>query len=233
MRYFISFIVILFSLSSKGQALLIRGDISDFQNRELINGADLINIHTHEQATTDEMGQFAMHVENGQLLEIRKFGYKLLRVRIPPGNIPSYFKLMMVKLPNMETTIDNQYQRDSQSMRDLYKTYLDFPTLTGIEAINHPFSAMSKRNRQIWAFQKEFSQFEQQKFIDYKFNEKLVRQLTGLSGDSIAVYLSRFRPTYEQLVNMNDYAFYSYVKKSVEIFRRSKRLKSGSNRSAN
>jgi len=210
--------------------------VSDRFSYEMLADVAIVNIFTNENVTTDSHGQFMIEVKNGELLELRKSGYKVLRVRIPQGYIPSYFKLMMVQrmadIPEGTPYYFRDYKKDSIRYHDLYKTYLEFPQLTGLDVIRHPFSAMSKSNRQIWAFQKEYNLFEQEKFIDYTFTEKLVTALTGLVGDSASSYLRIYRPSYEQLRSMSEYTFYSYVKNSVEAYR-GRRLRNGYQRSSN
>lgn len=206
------------------KAAVINGDVTDAGTRLPIPHVTIVNIYTNESITTDSSGKFSIQVEKGQLLELKKLGYKVLRVRIPSGDIPPYFKLMMqigpVELPDFNLISKGRdYKKDSMEYAEIYKTYLNFPQLKGYEMIQHPFSALSKRNRQIWAFQKEYTWFEQQKYIDYTFNEKLVQHITGMSGDSAQVYLRVYRPSYEQLRSMNEYTFYSYIKQTVAAFR--------------
>ncbi len=225
-----------FGLHTVSYAIIIHGDVSDRFSYDMMSDVTIVNIFSHQNTSTDSRGQFIIEVNNGELLELRKPGYNVLRVRIPQGFIPSYFKLMMVQLmaeePEGTPYYFRDYRKDSIRYHDLYKTYLEFPQLTGLDIIRHPFSAMSKRNRQIWAFQKEYNLFEKEKFIDYTFTEKLVTALTGLKGDSARTYLRIYRPTYEQLRGMSEYTFYSNVKQTVEIYR-GRRLRNGSQRSSN
>ena len=128
--------------------------------------------------------------------------------------------------------IPRDYKSDSLRYYQLYKEALEFPQLSGLDVIRHPFSAMSKRNRQIWAFQAHYIWYQQQKYIDFAFNEKVVASVTGLRGDSAQTYIQMFRPTYEQLRSMNEYAFYNYIKRTVTAYReRGPRAKMGSSRS--
>lgn len=184
----------------------------------------ILNVHTGFSANTDSAGHFTITATQGQLIEFRKLGYKTVRFRMPGGDVPSYFKIIMqagpIELPEYNVAGGpRNYKKDSLEYYKLYKNALEFPQLTGLDAIQHPFSALSKRNRRIWAFQKEYAIFEREKYIDYTFTAAVVKNLTGLDGDSAQFYLRKFRPTYEQLRSMNEYEFYDYVKQSVEYFR--------------
>lgn len=220
-RFFLIFILIPFLSFGKQ----INGEIRDFYSNELLAEVSVINIHTNAQAVSSKDGQFDIAAESGQLLEFRKLGYKTTRIRIPEGQIPSFFKVLMrsgiIELPefNLITRNKRDWSKDSIRYYQLYKNALEFPTLTGLDAIRHPFSALSKRNRQIWAFQKEYNYWEQQKFVDYTFNKQLITSLTSLTGDSLDVFMKRFRPSYEQLRNMNEYSFYNSIKENAYIFR--------------
>ncbi len=236
MKRFSGILLLLFcSFFSHGET--IRGEVIDLTERTILTFVNIQNIHVGISTSTDDSGRFSIAATAGQLIEFRKLGYKTVRFRVPPGKLPEYFKITMqqgpIELPETEVAggIRN-YKKDSIRYHELYKNALEFPELTGLDVIRHPFSALSKRNRQIWAFQKEYNYFEQEKYVDYTFNENLVTNLTGLSGDSAAVYLKKYRPPYEMLRSMNEYTFYTFIKQTVELFRSGRVFNRGSNRSA-
>jgi len=94
--------------------------------------------------------------------------------------------------------------------------------MTTLDMINHPFSALSKKNRQIWAFQDLIEEENKQKYLDYTFNSELVSSLTGLKGDSLQYYMRRFRPDHDVLRNMKMIEFYQYIKRTAEFYRKSR-----------
>jgi hypothetical protein len=101
----------------------------------------------------------------------------------------------------------------------MFKQQLDFPRLSTVEKIKSPFSALSKKNRMTWQFQEDYDRFQKEKYVDFTFNRDIVTRVTGLKGDSLTRYMARFRPSYEQLRGMSDYAFYNYIKTSVRRYR--------------
>ena len=110
----------------------------------------------------------------------------------------------------------------------VYQRALEMYKLEGMDILQHPFDAMSKRNRQIWAFQKHYEFWEGQKFVDYVFNEKLIGQLTNLSKDSIQLYMRVYRPSYNLIKSFyNDYEFYEYIKETATIFQSNRRQYKG------
>jgi len=209
---------------SMGQT--IKGDVLDMDTKKPVSGVEIQNIYTLLDITTDDQGTFIIAANSGQLLEFKKPGYKTARVRVPQGYVPPYFRILIKKGIN---EIDQEiiavhnnrydYREDSIRYHELYKTALDFPKLSGLEVVQSPFSALSKKNREIWQFQDDYKEFEKEKYIDKTFNEELVTKFTGLKGDSLRYFMRRYRPSYEQLKTMNDYTFYNYIKASAHRYR--------------
>ena len=108
---------------------------------------------------------------------------------------------------------------DSLKKRELYGQVLDHYRLTGLDIIQHPIDALSKRNRQIWRFQDNYNKWESEKYIDWVFNEKLVRSISELGKDSVSTYLRMYRPDYNALRSWSEYQFYDYILKTVREFR--------------
>ncbi len=226
-RYTLLILVLLLA-HTHSSAQSITGDITDILNKKAMANVNIHNIHAGNSTVSDSSGHFSINAAKGELVEFRKLGYKTARIRIPQGSIPPYFKIVMergpIELPTFVLTDEKrEFKKDSVRYRELYKNALEFPELKGLDIINHPFSALSKRNRKIWAFQNEYRMFEQQKYIDYTFTEKLVTNLTGMKGDSALIYMKLYRPTYEQLRNMNEYTFYKYIKETVNLYRTGRR----------
>ena len=223
--YILRIVLLLLLGTASARAITIRGEVLESVNRTVISNVNIQNIHVSTGTVSDIDGKFSIEAEKGQLIEFRKIGYKTVRLRIPEGIVPEYFRITMemstFELPEFELTKKNQnYKRDSVEYRELYKSSLEFQKLSAVESIRHPFSALSKRNRQIWAFQEEYNRFEQQKYVDYTFSETLVKNLTGLQGDSAQTYLRLYRPSYDMLRSISEYEFYRYVKQTVANFRR-------------
>ena len=207
-------------------AQTIRGDVLDMDTKKPVAGVSIQNIYTLLDITTDEQGGFIIAANSGQLLEFKKPGYKTARVRVPNGYVPTYFRILIKKgisdiKQEMYAAKNNRYDYTEDSIRyhELYKTALDFPKLSGLSVVQSPFSALSKKNREIWQFQDDYNDFEKEKYVDKTFNEEIVSKFTGLKGDSLHYFMRRYRPTYDQLKAMNDYSFYNFIKAGVYRYR--------------
>lgn len=185
------------------------------------------NIHASTMTSVDSIGQFSIAGKEGELIEFRSLGYEVQRLRVPKGRMPNNIVVQMrPAVERMEKyAFLSQAQRDSIEVRDAFTRALAMPKLHGYQIIQSPFSALSKRNRQIWAFQDDFEYTEQQKYVDRVFNPALIARLTNISQDSIATYAAYSRPSYEQLLVMNEYEFYSYIQRSAEAWQRRERAR--------
>ncbi|MBX2905822.1 MAG: hypothetical protein KF744_07285 [Taibaiella sp.] len=206
-------------------AQIIHGEVLDIDNMKPVEGVSIENIYTNVAINSTADGAFVIAATSDQLLEFKKPGYRVTRVRIPKGQVPSYFRIIIehgINKPSGEYQQKGDrydYKRDSIRFHDIYAHELDFPRMSTIDKIKSPFSAMSKRNRMIWQFQDDYANFEREKYVDRTFNPALVQKITGLTGDSLSNYMIRFRPSYDQARGMTDYAFYNYIKTTGTRFR--------------
>ena len=83
-----------------------------------------------------------------------------------------------------------------------------------------------RHNRSMMAFRRRLEQEEIDKFIEHRFTKATVRKVTGLTGDSLNVFMKEFRPSYEFTQVSTDYEFLEYVKLAAEVFRSGGKLES-------
>ncbi len=205
-------------------AQVMEGVTLDVETGKPVDDVLITNVHLDKRVLSGKDGKFSIDAASGQLVEFKKEGYKVYRLRLPQGKSFPFFKMSMQRydasVPQFENMAAPDYKTDSLKYALLYKNELEKPRMSAVEAMQHPFSAMSKKNRQVWAFQVEYARFQEQKFIDYTFNDNLIASVTGLTGDSLRNYKQMFRPTYTQLRAMNEYTFLNYVKRTVTVYRK-------------
>lgn len=220
---FFLFLILLQGSFGKLRAQQIKGVVQDRDAKTPLIAVQLVNIHNNTTSFSDSDGNFAITAAKGELIELRCAGYKTTRFRLSQGYVPPFFKIYLDKLVLLNTdryasSNLSPYQIDSITTRKLYSSALDYPRMTPMQQIESPFSAMSKNNRMKWAFQDSYAQFEREKFVDYTFNENLVKQLTGLEGTDLQNYMKRYRPSYDALRNMSLYDYYNYIRETAKRF---------------
>jgi len=217
-----SLLLLVLGINLKSFAVIVTGVIYDYKTNEPMSNVNIRNIFTERGMTTDKTGKFSIDVEKGHLLEFTSIGYKTVRVRIDNLNVP-FYKIAMkegaYELQNVDVTASN-YKTDSIEKREVYKWAIDHYTLGPIESIQHPFDALSKRNRQIWAFQKRYEYFEKEKFVDYIFNERLIHKIGNIDSTQMEDFRRFYRPTYDQINAWTEYQFLEYIKNAAADFKR-------------
>jgi hypothetical protein len=203
--------------------------IRDFANNQPMDNVNIRNIHTSLGMTTAADGQFSIWVKKGELLEFSKIGYQTLRIRIHNEKEPSYYALVMEKVPIQLKEVDIKgkpldFVSDSIRYRQAYNIVMSKPKKEELDLRNMPLAMLSRKNRQEWAFQKMYAEWEQEKFIDFTFNERLVQKITYLQGDTLQLFMKRYRPTYEFLRTVGDYEYLDYIKRCYYRFEKELKL---------
>lgn len=211
-----------FGFSSAAQALVMKGKVYDTKTNKPLPNVNIVNTYTEVGITTDSLGDFVLNVEKGHLVEFRRIGYKIVRIRIASDQLP-YYNVGMREgafdLDEVEIRGSN-FHTDSIEKRETYKWAIEHYTLDGLDVIQHPFDALSKRNRQIWAFQKRFDYFEKEKYVDFVFNAKLIRRVGEIDSTDMEQYRRIYRPQYDQIKSWTEYEFLEYIKRTAAIFKR-------------
>lgn len=220
----IVFLVCIFSfaLYSDAFALIMKGKVYDMKTNQPMSNVNIINTFTESGMTTDSSGAFTINVEQGHLIEFRRIGYKIVRVRIDVAALPYYSIAMKEGAFDLDAVeiSGNNFRADSIENRETYKWAINHYKLEGLDVIQHPFDALSKRNRQIWAFQKRYEYFEKEKFVDFVFNARLISKITKVDSTDMETFRRYYRPSYEQVKIWTEYEFLEYVKRCGAAFLR-------------
>ncbi len=168
-----------------------------------------------------------MRIKTGELLLIDKEGYENARIRIANERNPLFYNLHLDKIQNR---LDPQghllpYQRDSLKFVNTYSLILNGSKKGENNASGGGISldALSKKNRDRWAFQAMYEKWQNDKYVDFIFNKALISEITKLEGDDLRLFMQYYRPTYSFLRSATEYEYLDYIKKSyLDYLRRPK-----------
>ncbi len=201
----------------------ITGIIKDIANDEPIENVTIKNVTTNLEVTTPKNGEWAIVVKRNDLVEIKHLSYETISIRIKSDKNPRFYSLIMRPKTNklMEIFVRDKarsYKADSVRSYETYKLILEKPGVDEMSASVAPVAMMSNKFRQEQEFKRLYTQWEQEKYVDYLFNPKQLGKWTGLSGDSLQLYMNTYRPTYQYLRNTTDYNYLLYLKESLRAF---------------
>ncbi len=77
-----------------------------------------------------------------------------------------------------------------------------------------------RRNRNLKALQNRLLEEESDKFIDYRFNKDLVKQITGFNGSNLERFMKIWRPDYEFTALSTDLEFHTYILEASRAYTR-------------
>lgn len=225
---FLSLLLLCSTISSVLTAqTLIRGEVKDQGTGDYLENVNVRNIHTQKGMTIGSDGQFQILVSKGQLLEFSRIGYQTVRVRIASEKEPLFYTIVMGKAPVMLRQVDIRgksidFVKDSIRYREVYDVVLRKQRKNEIDMRSMPLAMLSKKNRQEWAFQEMYEQWEKEKYIDFVFNEKLVAKITYLNGDELVTFMKLYRPDYEYLRTASTYEYLDYIKSAYYQYKKGK-----------
>lgn len=222
---FISLIVFLTNITY-GQTL-IYGEIRDLATGEPLENVNVRNIFTQKGMTVKADGLFQLEVKKGELIELSRIGYQTIRIRIYSEKEPSFYKIVMDKAPKMLREVDIRgrpldFKKDSIKYREVYDMVLRKEQQEDIDMRSMPLAMLSKKNRQEWAFQKMYKEWEHEKYIDFTFNERLVGRITYLKDEDLKEFMKMYRPSYEFLREATDYEYLDYIKRCFYTYKKGK-----------
>ena len=76
-----------------------------------------------------------------------------------------------------------------------------------------------RKKKSMLSFQRRLIAEEQEKYVDYRFSKKIVRQLTKLDGTVLDSFMHMYRPSYDFAAGTTDVQFYQYILDASHEFR--------------
>jgi hypothetical protein len=203
--------------------LKMEGILKDIANDEPIERVNIRNINTGFTTTTAKDGKFDLEVKKNELIEITHISYETIRIRIKDEKNILFYNLVMrpqtIKLMEIIVKEKNKsYKADSLRTYETYKLILEKPGTDEMSASTAPMANMSKKFREEQEFKENYAKWERQKYVDYMFNEKQIGKWTSLRGDSLQLFISTYKPSYEFIRKTNDYQYLLYIKNSLASF---------------
>ncbi|MDP4263562.1 MAG: hypothetical protein Q8941_13630 [Bacteroidota bacterium] len=132
------------------------------------------------------------------------------------------------RIITLETVkLTSSYREDSLKRRgyysEIYKTQTPYRPDNGFGISFSPISSMSKEARQKRTLKQRLLKEEQDDYIDRSFPVEWVSQLTGLKGDSLSLFMYRYRPSYDFCRKSDRQGMLLYINDKLKEFRKPKR----------
>lgn len=197
-------IVFLLLICLPSEAITWRGKLIDADNKNPLQGATITNTINGKVVFTNAEGLFDIEGNVGDQVKFYCPAYRVQYHVIISGlkDIRLTFPMKLMGQDLQEVTITQkyktQYQRDSASRYEESSRVLAREKTTSIMS---PFSLLaerlSKKQRAIFKFKKDFYKMEQSQYTDSRYNPELVAVLTNFSGDTLAYFMNQYPMPYD------------------------------------
>jgi carboxypeptidase-like protein len=210
----------------------VRGTVYDRSRYFALPGVSVLS--TSGLGTmTDSTGQYHLRVTRKDSISFSYLGRSTAKFPIRNISVNSPMDISLaVAVDSLPLVVvrPKPYRYDSMANRDEYRKIFDYePDYVGQgeggAGINLDMLFGARRNRQMLALKTRLIEEEQEKYVDYRFNRTLVRQITGLDRPALELFMHMYRPTYDFVKSCeNEYEFYKYIKDCGIYFMRTYKI---------
>ncbi|GAA4143938.1 hypothetical protein GCM10022216_26310 [Sphingobacterium kyonggiense] len=218
------------SLPHIGQAQQrLDGIVYDVITKQRLGEVQIRNIGNNNSIYNDSRGEFSITASPGDQLIFRKAGY-LSDTIIYKNQAALIVNLKEAVKQIQEVQVYGRRNPDDvlDEMKREYKKAFNLaapkeaisigPTGVGL-SIDYLYSMVSKEAKNARRFTEFIGKVHEQNIIDYRFTPELVRNLIGLEGEDLQVFMKLFRPSYEFISTATEMQLRNYIKKQYEIFK--------------
>lgn len=233
MRYLMIFVFLCCYLEGYSQKL--SGIVTDKNTGQRISGAW---VTTKSGTTISNMaGEFAVNTSKlKDTLKVKMQGYKLyvLPVDISKVNtVAIALEQTAIELNQVNISARRDRVKDSISNRkDFAKDFASRPPkftdivrpsvgvgpypMVGVSIVPSQLIALlTYKHSRAYKFKKALIANEQAQYVDSRFSDERVAQLTALPDDSLHQFIELYRPAIAQVKKMSDYDIMTYIKTSL------------------
>jgi len=210
------------------------GKVEKRGTTDIIIGANIRNLKQGKHNVSDMGGNYKIPANIGDTIIFSSAGY-LPDTAIVAGYMltESYLVALrpnVVTLQAVQVDESRNYQMDSLQRRDEYRFILDKKhpvrlwnekrSADGPGLSFSPIGYFSKGERAKRRLKKRLKQEEEDYYVDSRFPLARVAQLTRLTGDSLRIFMYRYRPSYQFCRGASSQDMFLYINDRVREFRK-------------
>lgn len=231
MKFFVILLLAFgFSNALYAQTKPVQGIVIDKETKQRLAKVYIYNIRTGDGLYNNTKGEFSTFAIPGDTLVAALSGYGV-DTMVFKGQTAAYFQLKSLGIRLRDVVIQQKrlspqqlYEKNVQEYR--YQTMKgsskDLLNLgnggvgLGIDAI---YNLLSRQGRNARHLQKILEKDYREDLIDFRFNANLVQQVLGIKADELTDFMQQYRPTYQFVLDADDYAFNMFIRNAYKSYR--------------
>lgn len=210
-------VLLLVSVASSAQEQTLKAYVRASNDFEVLNAVVVKDVQSGRTATTDATGYFELRTAADHQLEFSRVGINTTLITVKAPMFRAIQQILLKydvgSLEGVSVSGMTDYQKDSIARYQLYQQDLERKRVRmGIDSIapgkegfgvtiNSPISSwmqyIAPKSKNRIRFQKNFAEWEQQKYIATVYTKERVAQLTGLRNDTLAWFINAYPMPFE------------------------------------
>jgi hypothetical protein len=229
-RFTFSVILIFIGVKLFAQQEPLAGLVFDKDTKQRLSRVNITNLRTNQTIYNNSKGEFSIVVKTGDVLVSKLSNYKTDTLKITNQNaLVIYLQRLAIPLPEVlfkdsVLLAKAKYEEAKKAFNQAVRLGNDKDILNisngnvglGIDALWSAFSKEGKNSRRLMEI---MERDYQNNMIDQIFNKDLVSRVTGLKGDKLLSFMLNFRPSYNFVMQANEYTLVSFIKQAYMRFK--------------
>ncbi|MBC8051458.1 MAG: carboxypeptidase-like regulatory domain-containing protein [Sphingobacteriaceae bacterium] len=234
-QIFVYFLLLCGAQQLFSQERQVQGIVFDANSKQRLSRVYIYNTSTHKGFYNNTKGEFSTNVSEGDVLVAALTGYFVdtITVKSQAAVIfylkPNSILLREVIIRDSTLNPQNRLNRNREEYKDAYRKGDTKDILQigggngtggaglGIDAL---WSLLSREGKNARYLQKIIEQDYKEHIINYRYTSRLVSQVTGLKTDPLRDFMEQYRPSYNFIVEANDYALISFINSSFQRYKK-------------
>lgn len=229
-RIYLTTTILLWAFTARAQQNTVQGLVLEKSGVSRIANVSITNKASGARVLSNELGMFKILATTGDTLVLSKSGYSDI---VKPILSMADLILQMQRVIELdEVKVTGQSKKEElDEFKDQYRKKGSFyggkpPLLAYVfQPVTALYELLGKTPNQARRFNLFYLKELEQTEIDRRFNSFVVGKITGLTDVDLKNFMVTYRPDYESLSRMDEYAFINYVNRSFETFNKSGRPK--------
>lgn len=219
------FILPLFSYAQEKQEKqeIFNGIVLDLQTDKPIQFAIVTNLNSGHEAQTGEQGQFSIHAKLNELLQFYYPGYRTDTLVITEFELKRvYLSLsregIRIDEVNIRSITDTQLEIELEKAEKEGQFSEASKERGGIRL--SPSRLFGQAGRQARERYELLIREKERRIIDRRFSVAYIQSITPLQGEELVLFMNKYRPTKEFVLNSDDQTFMLYIMDAYTAFKK-------------
>lgn len=234
-------LAIVFSVAlnqSNAQGFILKGSVFDYYNRRPVEAVSVLSTGGGG-SISDSLGHYQLKVNEKDSVWFSYGGKNTMKYPVDTISNPENFiiglHIDVPWLPEVKIRGRNYNEDSVQNRKDYanifnYKkpglklsttppsSYVPGSVTVGLDLDELINTFRFKRNRQLASFQNRLLQEERDKYVNHRFNKRIIKSLTDIQDTDIDEFINYYKPNYDELLLLNDLELGYYIQQCYAAY---------------